>query len=62
MIAARGNFLIAHSLIAFVCGLKGLEAAKRQGKGILLATVALVISCLLFLLAIAFFVIELGAD
>ena len=49
-------------LVAFVCGLKGLEAAKRQGKGILLATVPLVISCLLFLLAVAFFVIELGAD
>jgi hypothetical protein len=49
-------------LIAFVCGLKGLQAAKRQGNGILLATVALVISCPLFLLAIAVFVIELGYD
>jgi hypothetical protein len=49
-------------LIAFVCGLKGLKAAKRQGNGILLATVALVISCPLFLLAILFFLIELGYD
>jgi hypothetical protein len=49
-------------LTAFVCGLKGRDAAKRQGKGTFLATVALVISCLLFLLATAFFVIELGAD
>ena len=49
-------------LIAFVCGLKGRQAAKRQGNGILLATVALVISCPLFLLAILFFLIELGYD